>query len=391
MSAVFQYLTGAKISTRKTISGIPLEHWNYVTNFQKFAKEPSLPKPKEGESFTINWILPPFGQGSGGHLNIFRYIKLLEDLGHFNRIYIFGDAKFKSDIKAKRSIERNFFNLNAEVFTSIDDIADSDALIATSWQTAYVVNAQGNTHKKFYFIQDYEPYFYPAGSEYLFAQQTYSLDLHRITMGPWLSHYLLKEHDVNSDFINFGYDPSIYGTKQIDHSRTPNHHIFFYSRPATQRRCFELGIEALRELNRRGIEFKVYTIGQEVLHYKIPFKYENMGIMKQSELAKLYYNTDLGLVFSPTNTSLLPYEMMACGCPVIELDSPSNKINFSKSNAIKLAASNPVDIADKMEELLTNEEARKEQLKRAHEFVKPLTWEMSAKELESIFRTVLTG
>ena len=39
------------------------------------------------------------------------------------------------------------------------------------------------------------------------------------------------------------------------------------------------------------------------------------------DLADLYRNATLGIVFSTTNPSLVPYEMMACGCPVADLDA----------------------------------------------------------------------
>src|SRR4051812_33064901 len=34
------------------------------------------------KSFRLNWLMPPPGKGSGGHHNIFRFIKYLEDAGH---------------------------------------------------------------------------------------------------------------------------------------------------------------------------------------------------------------------------------------------------------------------------------------------------------------------
>jgi len=387
-TAAKQYFKDKLGPTNVFSTGIPLEYFQYVTNFKKYEKKPFLPKPQKGKSFTVNWIIPSFGKGSGGHLNIFRYIKHLENAGHFNRIYIFGYTPFKSDEEAKRFLNKEFFHLNAEVYNSVEDIHDSDALFATSWETAYVVSSIGNTYKKFYFIQDFEPYFFPVGSQYLFAQQTYFLDFHKITVGPWIADHLQKTFGLKSDFIDFGYDPSIYGTKP-PRDRSSNNHIFFYSRPVTARRCFELGIEALRELERRGVEFKLYTIGQEIHQYDIPFSYKSLGILTAAELAKLYSNCDLGLVFSPTNTSLLPYEMMASGCPVVELNSTSNRITFPNREIITLTNPDPSDIADSLEELLTNEEKRKTQLKKAYEYVKPFTWEKSAKKLEKILRREL--
>ena len=81
--------------------------------------------------------------------------------------------------------------------------------------------------------------------------------------------------------------------KNVKLDRKSNNHIFFYSRPSTPRRCFELGIEALRELYRRGIDFKLYTVGQEIYQYKIPFSYNGLGILEQTDLAQLYSNTDV--------------------------------------------------------------------------------------------------
>jgi O-antigen biosynthesis protein len=371
----------------KIFIGVPTSHWNYIINSQKFQKKPICNKPAPGSSFTINWIIPTFGKGSGGHLNIFRYIQHLEKLGHHNRIYIFGESIFNSDDEAKRFINKEFFHLESEVYVSINDIKDSDAVFATSWQTAYIVNKIENTHKKFYFIQDYEPYFYPVGSESLFAQQTYQFDFKRITMGPWIKNLLKEKFDLNSDSIDFGHDPLIYYKKNS--SNPLNNHIFFYSRPATARRCFELGVEALHELYLRGIDFKLYTVGQEILNYNLPFPIHNLGILDATELAELYSNTSLGIVFSPTNTSLLPFEMMACGCPVIELNSDSSKATFPNSDIIELADFSPLDISNSIEKLLSNPTQRQTQSQKAYEYVKPLTWESSAKNLEHIIRQTM--
>jgi Glycosyltransferase len=46
-----------------------------------------------------------------------------------------------------------------------------------------------------------------------------------------------------------------------------------------------------------------------------------MGVLPSLDsLSQLYRNADFGLVFSPTNPSLVPFEMLACGCPVGDLD-----------------------------------------------------------------------
>ena len=83
--------------------------------------------------------------------------------------------------------------------------------------------------------------------------------------------------------------------------------------------------------------------------------------------------------------------MMACGCPVIELNSESNKVTFPNSEIIELTDSHPIAIADSIEKLLFDEKKRKSQVQKAYEFIKPLTWENSAKNLDELLRKNLTS
>src|ERR1700730_15616236 len=41
----------------------------------------------------FNWIMSPPGKGSGGHQNVFRFIKFLEEAGHENRIYLYSNSQ----------------------------------------------------------------------------------------------------------------------------------------------------------------------------------------------------------------------------------------------------------------------------------------------------------
>ena len=52
--------------------------------------------------------------------------------------------------------------------------------IATLWITAYTVAHFRRTKRKFYLIQDFEPMFYPAGTPYALAEESYRLGLYGI-------------------------------------------------------------------------------------------------------------------------------------------------------------------------------------------------------------------
>lgn len=57
-----------------------------------------------------------------------------------------------------------------------------DVVIATAWNAAEYVAMQPTLTKP-YFIQDFEPWFYPMGENYLRAEQSYRLGLMPITIG----------------------------------------------------------------------------------------------------------------------------------------------------------------------------------------------------------------
>ena len=97
-------------------------------------------------------------------------------------------------------------------------------------------------------MQDWEPDFYPRGSERILAENSYRLGHTHITAGPWLAGRL-RELGLPAVHFHLGADQDEY---HPDPERRPSGgrpHIVFYARPFTPRRCFELGCEALRLLD----------------------------------------------------------------------------------------------------------------------------------------------
>lgn len=153
-------------------------------NYQPFGKTGSL---EAQDMRTINWVIPDFGVGSGGHLNIFRLIVQLERRGYQCHIVIVGHTHFNSGEEARKAIREHFFPINAEVSIGESSLKPAAITVATSWITAYPVrNFQGTRHRC-YFVQDYEPYFYAHGSDYCFAEATYRMGFYGITAGGWLA------------------------------------------------------------------------------------------------------------------------------------------------------------------------------------------------------------
>ncbi|MCP1624162.1 glycosyltransferase family 4 protein [Pseudomonas nitroreducens] len=298
---------------------------------------------------TINWFIPRVGKGSGGHLNIFRFIKNLEDQGFECRIIIVDNPLPKSAVVAKQDIHRWFFPLKAEVFVGTDGLPPAYFSFATSWQTAYTVRAFQATVTRCYFVQDFEPWFFPAGSEALMAEATYHFGFQGFTAGSWLAEKLRAEYAMQTCALGFSFDKDLYrpGPKPDDSTRR----VFFYARPPTARRAFELGMLVLREVCRQRSDITVVLAGWDVSQYEIPFPCEHLGLVEIEDLPGVYQRCDVALVLSCTNLSLLPLELMASGVPVVSNDAPHTRWLLNDENSA-LATATVEDLTTKLIQVL---------------------------------------
>lgn len=331
---------------------------------------------KEGRRI-INWVIPEMGVGSGGHIDIFRFVKLLKNLGYKNKIYILKQEKLFSDTEASQFVSEHYGldDDDIEIHVDINTMGFAHATIATSWITAYKVRDFNNTISKFYFVQDFEPLFYPVGSDYIFAENTYKMGFRGITAGDWLRDKLKDDYGMETCSFLFSYDKDLYhpGIKRDNTKR-----VFFYARPVTARRDFELGLLALNELSKRIPDVEVVFAGWDVSNYKIDFKHGNFGSVKLTELSDLYAQCDICLVLSGTNLSLLPLEVMASNSAVACSVGENSNWLVNDTNSIQVEL-DPNDIADKLEFYLTHpqelEDIRERGLKFAQE---ASSWENEA-------------
>lgn len=360
----------------------PVLPYNFIGDIDLYEKRTSKKLRKSIDKLTINWVIPDFYIGSGGHFNIFRAIKYLESFGHKCNIYIYGGTSFGTARDAKIVINENFFELKADIFAGSEDMVDSDAVIATSWETAYIVHENENSRAKYYFVQDFEPLFFPMGSQYIFAENTYKMGLNCITAGKWLTKKM-QEYGNKAVYYELAYDHKIYNTKG-ETKRKPQ--ILYYCRQITPRRGFEIAMLALEQVKKKHPEIEIIFIGQKE-GPEVTFGYTNGGVFTHEELAKLYRESMIGISLSLTNYSLLPQEMMACGLPVIEADGDNTRTVFGQDNDyITLSSLNPRDMARTINDLIENGDKRKTLSDNALKHVKNLSWEKSARIIEKAIK-----
>lgn len=356
------------------------------------AREEAVPlRPRyrrhDPRSLNIHWIVPSFGgPGAGGHMTIFRMVRFLESFGHRQTIWLQNAVHFKNQAHAKALIREWYQPIGDRVNVLFlhDDTRrlSGDVLIATDCWTAFPAATASSFQERFYFVQDYEPAFHPAGEIKEVAELTYDLGFACLCAGRWLQG-LMEARGTWVRAWDLAVDHDVYFPRPAPPAPPRTIKIAFYARGYTPRRAVRLGIAALNELARRLPGIEVHLFGQEDVNVEeIEFPYINHGILSSEGLSDLYRGADIGLVFSATNYSLVPLEMMACGLPVVELDVPSTRAVFS-GEEVSLARPRPSEIAACIEALARDPAKRAAQVAAGLAYVSGLSWETSARRVEA--------
>lgn len=361
----------------------------YKEQFIDFTQKPDI------RNLDIAFVIPAPIEGSGGHRNFFRAVKYLRDFGHKMTVYYIQCPQTPEIVK--EMVSKWFFDMKDVTFIKYEGtFFYHDVGVATWWETAYLL--KGNREKfreVFYFVQDYEAYFYPVSSEYILAENSYQLGMTHICSGAWCKKILQERFKAEAVSFQFPLDTSIYNM-EIPRNKT-NKNIIFFAKPEMPRRCFSLGIKALEIFHKKMPEVEIILFGSNhISEAVVPFKATILKLLPTiQDLAQLYRNADLGIVFSTTNPSLVPYEMLSCGCPVADLNLEFAVEKYGGNpNHVFLFDPQPEIFAEQLYEVLNDDGALKKKGKYGHRWVKaefPSEAEMARIVEAGIINKVSTG
>jgi glycosyltransferase involved in cell wall biosynthesis len=354
-------------------------------------REGATRRSSQTKSLKIGWVLPAPFAGSGGHMTIFRNVRYLEEFGHHCQLYFENTAgRFRDQHQLASFLRETFIDTGADVRLGWEDIEPCDALFATHWSTAHIVSANASCLRKLYFVQDFEPYFYPMGSEWVQAEQTYRLGLGCITIGRWLTHVLRARYEVDADFIDFAVDTRTYAPKADDARRNPPT-VCVLAQPEKPRRGFALLVQALERVHHLRQDARIVLYGSSHIPAHLPFPFENAGLLSVAECAELYNRSHVGVILSMSNPSLIGFEMMACKCAVVDLGLENNRFDYGDAESLTLAKPDPVDMAGAIVSLLNDTALRQRRAESGYRFITERSYESSARRLEHhILRRVET-
>ncbi|MBK7858077.1 MAG: glycosyltransferase [Archangiaceae bacterium] len=279
----------------------------------------------------ITWFVPFFNHPYGGVHTILRFGSLLQSLHGVKSHFVIYDAPHAITRELEARVASLFptppgtFHV-LKTFEDMVHLPQADLGIATLWTSVYFLSRFNKVGAKAYFVQDFEPLFYPAGSFYALAEQTYRMGLTGIFNTQGLKEYVTSNYPMSGVSFEPAVDRSIFHDRRPQKTRPVR--VFFYARPSTNRNGFELGVLALKKLKEQlGSAVEIVTAGEHWSPeaYGVAGQITNLGVLPYEKTADLYRECDVGLCFMFTkHPSYLPLEMMACGVTVVTNNNPSN-------------------------------------------------------------------
>ena len=334
-------------------------------------------------------VVPTLKKYAGGHTSILRLGTCLAE-NNYNVTYV---SFHNQDIRQMRHVALdNLPGVKGNFKKYWDAINERyDVCIATSWESVYWSKQLDGY--KMYFVQDFEPYFFKLSERYLLAKKTYELGFHIVSLGGWnvkkiQEHCLIKG---KISYIDFPYEPSEYKSIPRNfgaYAEKKVVNIAVYSKEEGKRIPNLLqGIlkKASTELEQDGINLKIKFFGFKKNHKLIIG--ENCGKLNKRELVQLYEKSDFGMVASMSNISLVPYEMIAVGLPVIEFVEGSYADFLPEDSAI-LIDYNYKTLVVAIKNALKHPEQIEKMTQKASIAIASLSWKRTGKEFVEILREI---
>jgi hypothetical protein len=327
----------------------------------------------------IAWLVPYPLRGSGGHRTIYQNIHALAQAGYVNDVYLEphpppGHGPTLTSAQQGRAMAEEYFGeIPASFHLGFRVSGAYDAVFATAWFTAPFVRRIQQPCIKAYFIQDYEAAFMPMSDGYVQAQNTFRYGFEGVTIGRWLTHRLGTEFGMRCSYFDFCADPKVYRPLSEERELA----VCFVYQPEKPRRCTLIGGQALTLVKREMPEVEIYFYGNDS-PIEMPFQFTHLGLLPIEKCNELYNRCAVGLCFSATNPSRIPFEMMAAGLPVVDMWG-SNTIYDLPEDGVELAEPTPESVAWAILDLLRDPARRAARSAAGQAFMAP-------RDLESGFR-----
>jgi len=266
-------------------------------------------------------------------------------------------------------------------------VTENDFFIASAWWTAYIIKKivynQNILFKKsyfwIYFIQDFEPGFYPWGTKFILSDSTYYSEFPVIAVfnSKLLKDYFeMKGHKFYKEFF---FQPKLNSElntylKNLD-SNIKKRQILVYGRPSVDRNDFYSIVQALRiwtSKDKRSSDWSIFSAGE--IHPNIELEngknLVSLGKLSIEDYAKVLCESSIGisLMISP-HPSYPPLEMAHFGVLTITNSFENKNLSSWHSNINSIENYTPDKIAETLKDLIDKFDADRDVGIKAKSFV----------------------
>jgi glycosyltransferase involved in cell wall biosynthesis len=317
---------------------------------------------------TVQWFVPFFHHVYfGGVHTLLRFAERFAVAHGVQNRFHFYDVGARALPEVSAKITAAFPALAGARFTAagvtgLDDMPPCDAAIATLWTSAFPVMRMRQAAAKFYFVQDNEPQFYPAGAAAAMAEETYRFGLPGLVNTPGLAEVYRAYDNPAVSFVP-AVDRHRYYPAPAPRDPHAPVRVFFYARPMTTRNAFGLGLAALAKLKTDyGSRVEIVCAGEnwDPGQFGVAGRIRNLGVLGSlDEVAALYRSCDVGLVFMGTkHPSYQPFEFMASGMATVSNHNPATTWLLRDGENCLLSPPLPTPVAQRLGQLVSDPELR---------------------------------
>jgi GT2 family glycosyltransferase/glycosyltransferase involved in cell wall biosynthesis len=276
----------------------------------------------------VLFILPLDGPAGGGHV-VIDEARAMQKMGV--------EVHLLNLPEKRAGFERSFPNLDLPVVWSTPQklpaiLRGFDAAIATWHESvAWLALTQELPNLRLgYYIQDFEPWFYPDQSdEYHAALSSYTLipAIHAFTKTDWTRQLVARQTGVDAMVVGPSFNTDLFlprPSQNGEKERADALHIVAMIRPSSPRRAPELTMRLLGRLwQRYGARVRITLFGVDERDPgwgPLPknFDWALAGVIDHARVAALLAQADIFVDFSTYQAmGLTALEAMACGAAVI--------------------------------------------------------------------------
>jgi glycosyltransferase involved in cell wall biosynthesis len=274
----------------------------------------------------VLFILPVKGAG-GGSNSVFLAVKAMRKMGV--------DAQIMNLQANRQSFEKAYQNVDMPLFfgevSKIPELAaEFDAVVATSNITVAWIAPVQKFHSGIvigYYIQDYEAYFYPPGSEgFVAAAASYTLipNQVRCVTTEWIGNEIKHHHNLDCHLVGGHIDTDLFRPRPCSATHGKPLRIAAMIRPVSERRSPHLTMEILQQASKvygKKLEFMLFgcePYDPDFLPLPRDFPWKLAGELRPTQIANLLNQSDIFVDYSVfQGLGLTAMESLCCGLAAI--------------------------------------------------------------------------